>query len=177
MKRSYILFVASLFVSGLVIYVLAKFLRVDLSTMYFDKIRPYLFTGFLTIGGFLLSLKIFILISLKEKLYDSEGYKKIYFAKKALRNDIVFYGSLINLGNLLVLCVGLSLITAFLQISLGLFQKDITSIVCMSFAYATLVLIFFALVQIRGSLKIWFNYLEKITPEIQDKTKEQLKLS
>jgi hypothetical protein len=41
---------------------------------YGENIRGSLFTGFLTLGGFLLSLKTFIIVKMKENVYDDERY-------------------------------------------------------------------------------------------------------
>jgi len=51
---------------------------------YAKNIRGSLFTGFLTVGSFLLSLKAFIVVKLKENIFDSDIYKKkIARAEKA----------------------------------------------------------------------------------------------
>ncbi len=165
MMKAWALFFLSFVISAATLLLVTGYFGIDLNSIYTDKIRPYIFTGFLTIGGFLLSLQIFILISLKEKLYESDAYKKIYYQTKAINPDIRFYGSLINLGRLLIACVGLSLVTSFVQISFGVIGGRLSSVFCMSLAYATLALIFFALIQIRGSLNIWFKYLEKVEPK------------
>src|SRR5690554_6276239 len=42
---------------------------------YAENIRGNLFAGFLAMGGFLLSLKTFIVITMKDNIYDTEEYR------------------------------------------------------------------------------------------------------
>src|SRR5688572_18969941 len=55
---------------------------------YESKIRGYLFSGFISVGSFLLSLHTFVIVNLKDKLFDSESYQKSYIVyKKRIDKD------------------------------------------------------------------------------------------
>ena len=45
--------------------------RAELHVYFAEHLRGSLFSGFLTLGGFLLSLQMFIVVKIKEDLYDS----------------------------------------------------------------------------------------------------------
>lgn len=60
----------------------------ELVLFYEKHLRGNLFAGFLTVGGFLLSLKTFILIKLKENVYDHKEYRKIYREQKELDSSL-----------------------------------------------------------------------------------------
>jgi len=135
---------------------------------YSKNIQMPLFTGFLTLGGFLLSLKTFILIKLKEGLYDNKHYVDLVRDKRAINPDYSFYGPLTRLGKFLVLSVISSLFTSFFQITFGWINIDIVAIIGMSMAATTASMIIVAWWYIRCNLNRWFELLEK-----ESKTREQ----
>ncbi|MBT0959869.1 hypothetical protein [Denitromonas iodatirespirans] len=51
---------------------------------YVENIRGHLFAGFLALGGFLLSLKTFIVVTMKENVYDDEKYIQNWEAQRKL---------------------------------------------------------------------------------------------
>lgn len=54
---------------------------------YYLCFRPQIFTGFLTIGSFLLSMKTFIITTMKKEYYLTEEYKTIHLTEKAIGLD------------------------------------------------------------------------------------------
>ena len=132
-----------------------------LFVLYDKKLQTPLFTGFLTIGGFLLTLKTFVLVQLKKELYESPYYKKSLNDKRRLNPDLSLYGPLNRLGTLLVLCVLSALITAVLQLSIGFIPNKFASASCLAFGAGTLALVFQAWYEIRQNLTTWFEYLDE----------------
>lgn len=66
-------FVAFLFATSMLAAIYFFSPNILTATSYFgDKIRPSLFTGLLTVGSFLLSLKVFIVVKFKETVFDSK---------------------------------------------------------------------------------------------------------
>ena len=61
-------------VAGMV-YLLSPDLEKAVS-FFADKIRASLFTGLLTVGSFLLSLKVFIVVKFKETVFDTKEYRE-----------------------------------------------------------------------------------------------------
>lgn len=127
---------------------------------YAQKMQTPLFTGFLTIGSFLLTLKTFILMKLRENLYDSPAYKKRLAEMRTINPAISHYRPLANLGYFLLYCVLGSLITAISQFSLGFIKHKIIAGICISLAAATLSLVFLAWWEIKKNLIFWFELLE-----------------
>jgi len=147
----------------------------DLNNTYTSKLQTPLFTGFLTLGSFLLTLKIFIVVQLKEKLYDSDAYIN-NIANLRLQNDkLDVYAPLERLADLLLSAVISALTTALLQLTLGFVGKQITSAICFSFAVGTLLLVFFVWWQIRRNIYDLFDYASKTQePKIEKRQAEIL---
>ncbi|EFH3931058.1 TPA: hypothetical protein PW931_004823 [Escherichia coli] len=128
------MFIRNLFIGG-VIAILAYFLfayagikisgSLDcLISNYKTYMRGYVFSSFLGISSFLLSLLTFVVINLKEKMFDSEDYLDIYRKGEELsENDPIkksdLYKPLLNITYLLVLSIAFCLLTCLLQFSLG----------------------------------------------------------
>lgn len=96
-----------------------------LSNVYRDSMRGYFFSAFLGISSFLLSLLTFVVINLKEKMFDSDDYKKLFIAHRNLSSegDIVkgeLYKPLVIITTMLVFSIASSIATSLLQFSLGL---------------------------------------------------------
>jgi len=126
-----------------------------------------LFTGFLTIGGFLLTLKTFVLVQLKKELYENDYYKQRLNDKRLLNPNLSLYGPLNRLGYLLVLCVLAALTTAVAQLSVGFIPSRYAAAFCIAVAAGTLALVFQAWYEIKCNLTTWFEYLEEIDKKNQ----------
>ena len=132
-----------------------------LSDLYETKLQTPLFTGFLTIGGFLLTLKTFVLIKLKESLYGSDFYQSELEDKRHLNPNLSTYGPLSRLGHFLIFSVVGALITATSQLSIGFIHHRIAAAICITFAATTLLVVFKAWWEIRKNLAAWFDLLER----------------
>lgn len=132
----------------------------NLYEFYSEKMRMPLFTGFLTLGGFLLTLKTFVLIKLKEELYGSDKYKERHAERKLLNPEISYYGPLSRLGNFLIQSVLLALLTSFYQFTFGFIKCDIVAAVALALAFTTSTIVLFAWWNIRQNLNCWFELLE-----------------
>ncbi|MRT40097.1 hypothetical protein GJV09_01995 [Enterobacteriaceae bacterium RIT702] len=117
---------------GLVAYIVSVYAgitmvgsAVELSNAYKISMRGYFFSAFLGISSFLLSLLTFVVINLKEKMFDSDDYKNIFKKHKGLESDsdIIkkqLYEPLVVITTLLVFSISCSIGTALLQFTLGL---------------------------------------------------------
>ncbi len=136
-------------------------LGLDLDTFH-DKLRGSFFTGFLTLGGFLFSLKTFIVIKMKEGLYDHPNYRKNYAEKMALlKGPVTIFTPLRNLTDLLFAAIVSSLTTSLLQVTLGLSSRWWAVGICLASIGVTLVFLSVALFQIKSNLDEWFKYLDE----------------
>jgi len=126
----------------------------------YGKIQGALFTGFLTIGGFLLTLKTFILVQLREKLFDSADYKAHYARIKELDPTASLYGPLKNLGTFLLYSVVFSIVTSVAHLTVGFIPSQYAAVFCLSLSFCTLSLVLRAWLAIRKSLRIWFDHMK-----------------
>ncbi|EAN9692037.1 hypothetical protein ETI19_19600, partial [Salmonella enterica] len=74
------IFILSLILVGGIAFLHYKYgfsITLEKDTTFFNyyesKIRGYLFSGFISVGSFLLSLHTFVIVNLKDKLFDSEA--------------------------------------------------------------------------------------------------------
>lgn len=97
----------------------------ELSIVYGTSMRGYFFSAFLGISSFLLSLLTFVVINLKEKMFDSDDYKKIFIEHMRLNvGDEIkkcdLYKPLVIITTMLVFSIVCSIATSILQFTLGL---------------------------------------------------------
>lgn len=141
---------------------------------YRQGLRTPLFSGLLTIGGFLLTLKTSILLRIKE-IYDSPGHEKNWriYRDQLIRNNSSakprgFYYGFQNLGVALLANVVMSLSSAILQVTVGFINRPWAIGVCLGFAATALILLLFLWFQIASNLMRWFTMIE-------DNKQEQLR--
>lgn len=125
------------------------------------NLRGSFFSGFLTVGGFLFSLKTFIVVKMKEELYEHELYKRRLEKRRELNPKLTSFGPLRRLSRFLFVSVIASFVTAILQVSVGLWPHWIAALICMGAATFTLSMLVVSLVQIKGNLDEWFELLEE----------------
>lgn len=133
-----------------------------LTNIYKDNLRGTLFTAFLTMGSFMLSLMSMFMFSLKEKLFDDGEYKKLYSAKEKITNESdPIYGPLVNISRLFLFCVMMCFITSILQFTIGLIDNICLTVFCLSLAISTIFLALYILYNVWRNLEVWFHILLK----------------
>lgn len=144
---------------GIGIYALAPD---NLAQFYGDEIRGSLFSGFLSAGGFLLALKTFILIKMKQEVYDTDLYGKNFEnARKRNQTTDERYGPLKRLGQYLFLSIMSAFTTAALQLTVGLLGCRLTATVCLTVAMFTTILLVVCLLSVKSNLNEWFRLLDQ----------------
>lgn len=145
----------------------------SLHEIYERKLQVPFFTGFLTLGSFLLTLKTFVIMKLKESLYDSECYKERVRKQRVLKPDLAAYNPLNNLATFLVYAVIMAVLTAGAQITIGFLPFNITAATCISLAVTTLFLVLIAWWNIKKNLSDLFEIWEKQSrPKVQSAAAE-----
>ena len=142
--------------AGILVFLCAKGL-IDLKTVY-AALRGSVFTGFFTIGGFLLTLKNLILTSVRQGVYDKPAYKRAHLNSD--RKDESLYVSLRNLGALIHYSVVGALVTSFAQLTIGLFNTQASAVIALSLAAGTATLLISCLWHLRSNLISWFDQLD-----------------
>lgn len=128
---------------------------------YIDLIRTPSISGLLTLGSFILSLNVFIIINLKEKLYDSKFYYDNFNKQSNLGDTkLEYYVGLTRLGRLLTSCVPTILLAAIINLFVGPIKHPISTGISIGATVASFSLILFCWWQIRGNLFRWFEYLD-----------------
>ncbi|SFX77467.1 hypothetical protein [Marinospirillum alkaliphilum] len=132
----------------------------EFGEFYSKNIRGHLFAGFLALGGFLLSLKTFIIVNMKENVYDNEQYRENWRGQKKHDDTLELYGPLKELSDLLYYAIIASFFTAILQMTLGLYGHWFTAIICSWSALLSVMLIIDSLRIIKRNLDSWFDSIK-----------------
>lgn len=135
----------------------------DLTTVsefYAKNIRASLFTGFLTVGSFLLSLKVFIVVKFKENIFDSQSYKERLQDRRKLDPNLSHYGPVKRLSRLLFVSIISALAASAIQLSVGLIPYWQASLFCVFAAVFAGSMLLCTLWLIRQILDEWLSYLE-----------------
>lgn len=137
---------------------------------YAANLRTGLFSGFLTLSGFLLAMKTLVVIQLRKELYDTKFYRTRVVKLRALNGGITVYGPLRRFGLLLVTAIALSLTTSVAQFTVGLVAADWAAAICLSLAGLTALVLLVALAVLRNNLGDLFLFWEE---EAEEKIKAE----
>lgn len=127
---------------------------------YSKNIRASLFTGFLTVGSFLLSLQAFIVVKLKENVFDSPLYRERVASRKKLDPRITLYGPVKRLSSMLFLSTASAIFASVCQLTFGLIQELYATFICIFAASFAISMLVAALLLIRSALQDWLDTLE-----------------
>ncbi len=130
--------------------------------VYQNNIRGYMFAAFLGASSFLISLLTFLVINIKEKMFDSVDYLRIYVSHKGLKEgDSILkkdlYSPLRSIGMLLVIAIFLSIISSVSQFTLGFSNKKLVLIVPTLAPFMAISFLIFALGQINSLIRHWLG--------------------
>lgn len=144
------------------IWLITRATDFDLYPFYSENLRASLFSGFLTIGGFLLSLKTFIIVKLKEDLFDHPQYRERYDQNRRLNKNNIgsLYDPLNQLSDFLIVCVFGSIISAALQFTLGFVNCSICPAICIASSFVSIVVVLTACWEVKLNLDRLFELLE-----------------
>lgn len=132
----------------------------DIPDYYSKNIRASLFTGLLTVGSFLLSLQAFIVVKLKENVFDSQIYRERLKGLREINPKLTLYGPVKRLSGLLFLSTALAIFASVCQLTIGLIQNWIATFFCIFFATFAIAMLTSALLLIRSTLADWLDCLE-----------------
>lgn len=124
---------------------------------YGDKLRASLFAGFLTLGGFLMSLKTFIVVNMKKEVFDTPQYREKFEANKDGVEQL--YDPLKELTNVLFSTIALCITTAVMQLTLGVIDYFPAAVFCLAAAASSVMLLSWCLCLIRKNLLYLFDHI------------------
>ena len=160
MKRIIFVYLILLVILSCCIMAVSYFVTPKIHQIYTTSLRGTIFTAFLTMGSFTLSLMTMFMFSLKDKLFDNEDYKnKIASYNEISGNKESRYKQLVNISRLFLFCVFCCFCTSILQFTIGLVNFYIFSSFCLSIAISTLFLALYILFQVWRNLEVWFKLL------------------
>ncbi|EHS4950316.1 hypothetical protein G6355_18505 [Vibrio cholerae] len=125
---------------------------------YYEKhIRGNLFAGLIAVGGFLMTGKTFILVTMKQNVFDDAEYIKNY--KKLVKFDqsLKRYAPLIQLKDILYVSVYMTIISAIVQLTIGLIPHWSMALFSLFVAILSIVLVIDSLNLIKRNLDYWLN--------------------
>ena len=130
------------------------------SYLYDTKLQLVFFTAFLTVGSFLLAMKAFILVRIRDDIYRHNEYRKRYLCQynNEYRGD--YYKGLVDLGHLLVVSVIVSFITSIAQVTVGFSEIYWIKIVAPSLVGGMLVMVTIDWLFVYLNLRDWFKFIE-----------------
>jgi hypothetical protein len=134
---------------------------------YAANLRVSFFTGFFTLGSFLVAVNTFIIVNLKKELYDHDSYRSIALARRQLnkvngsKSNVTYFGPLKRLSTFLFWAILSSLLTAVSQVTIGLVPYRLAAIFCITLAGFTIILLLIVMFTIKKNLQSWFDFLEQ----------------
>jgi hypothetical protein len=125
----------------------------------YTKLQGSLFTGFLTVASFLLSLKAFILLRMRQDVLDTKTYQEHV---KAVAGSIAdLYRPLKNLSDLLIWTVGASLLCSLSQLTISFIKPPYGSYACAGFAVGAFALVVACWHHLAANIRAWVEAVER----------------
>lgn len=132
--------------------------------IYQSALRASFFTAFVSVGSFMLTLKTFVLIKMKEGMYDSPKYKRRFQRSVLNGNKDPHYAPIRRLGGILFLAIASAYATSVAQLSIGLWGSRWAAIICICLAVFTIGVLITCLHLVHVNLQDWFALLEEPEP-------------
>ena len=129
-------------------------------SLYDQKLQLACFTAFLTVGSFLLAMKAFILVRLRDDVYKHTSYRKRYLDQNNNKYCGKYYQGLIDLGHLLVVSVASAFIASIAQVTFGFSSAYGLKLLAPSLCAGVLTLVFIDWLFVYLNLKDWFEFIE-----------------
>lgn len=123
-----------------------------------EELRSDFFNGFLSLAGFMLAAKTFIVIHMKQEVYDKPEYAEDFDKRKELvgEKSATRYGSLERMSNSLFWIVVSSVIAAVAQVTIGLIPWNIAGLLCVAAVVFAIWKLIAGLVLMKRNLDSWF---------------------
>jgi hypothetical protein len=167
MKRFLLIaFLFSALVTGLVYWLSPDLEKAEI--FFSEKIRASLFTGLLTVGSFLLSLKVFIVVKFKETVFDTKEYKERLEDLRKVNPNLQHYAPVRNLSEVLFVSIASAITASACQLTIGLLGKPVSMLICVFMASFAGAMLMQTLVLIKKILGEWLDHME-VKPESHGK--------
>ncbi|MDF2186211.1 hypothetical protein O1O06_15835 [Grimontia hollisae] len=139
---------------------LSKLKAVNMSLLwdyYQENIRGNLFAGLIAVGGFLMTGKTFILVTMKKNVFDDHDYIDNFKKLSKFDSSLKRYSPLIQLKDILYVAVYTTIVSAIVQLTVGLIPHWIMALFSIFCALLSIVLVIDSLNLIKRNLDCWLN--------------------
>lgn len=119
---------------------------------YQKELRSNFFSGFLSVGAFLLSLKTFIVITMKKELYDTPAYKNTWEKQGGKSAVGGIYLKLRELNSCLFWSILVSLVCTVSQFSVGFIPVWYSGVFCVWLAVLSCIYLIYSLFLVKSNL-------------------------
>lgn len=124
-----------------------------ISKLYDEKLRSDFFSGFLAVGAFLLSLKTFIVMTMKTNVYDTQQYKEKWEKQYKLDKKVGSqYKGLRRLNDWMFNSILASLTAAIAQVTIGLIGGPALVFICLLLSFASVLYLIYCLYLVKINL-------------------------
>ncbi|WP_339473985.1 hypothetical protein [Pseudomonas sp. RL_5y_Pfl2_69] len=131
---------------------------------YASNLRGSFFTGFLALGGFLMSAKTFIIVNMKKEVYDSKKYEETWLSGLKLNGAskywTLFY-PLRRLSNIIFYTIAFCFIASIAQLTVGLFKAIPAILICFFLVVVAICFLMLSLFLIKKNLTTMFDHLDE----------------
>lgn len=134
----------------------------DVLVKEYANLRAPFFAGFISLSGFMLSVYTFIIVRMKESVYDHPSYKERIRAARIGDKTYQPFRDLRGLSSALFLTIISTVVTAAAQLTLGLSSARWAIIACYVCVGVSIGLVTFALVTVWRNLELWFGLLNEV---------------
>ena len=145
----------------------------ELLDFFSKELRSDFFNGFLSLAGFMLAAKTFIVIHMKQEVYDKPEYEEMFDERKRQSGESAAtrYGPLDRMSAALYWIVLSSVVASVSQITIGLIPWNIAGILCVLSAAFAIVSLARGMFLIKSNLDRWFEIVHDL------ETKRELSLT
>ncbi len=130
--------------------------------VYAASMRNSLFTGFLTLSGFLLTAKTFLVVNMNKEVYTSDHYLENFRVQHKVDDALEVYGPLSNTAKLLYWNIVVTLLTAVAQFTIGFIPSAWAAGFCLCAVLVAIAFMGYSLLQVRRNLARMFSFLESV---------------
>lgn len=133
----------------------------DFVDIYQTTFRTPLFTGFLTLTGFLFSVKAFLFANLQKEIYQSDDYLERFKRIRKYDSKLLITAPLRTLNSKLFFCILTTFFASLSQFSLGLIPYSWAAAFCVLVGIFGIVAVGIALQAVRNATIDWMNFVEE----------------
>lgn len=148
---------------GLKFWISNSVVAQNFPAFYADNLRASLFAGFLTLGGFLMSLKAFIVVNMKKEVFESDAYKRVWDEARSAGTAPYSkkFQPLRELSTTIFIAVISCIGSAVAQLTVGLIPSFYASAFAIALAASAIGFVLRTLWLIRNNLQVLFDYLDE----------------